>query len=642
MECYIFAVFKMVFYSLKYKALKAKEHYLYYNLINFLSPLFPKVSQEAVKELGNAAYDYFCFLLSFDDFLDIAENSDKRQKFLNLLTGLEQCENAIRQLAALYPTPTTFWMSFQDCKQAYFKAVISEKEFSARQSDFSEASFQEIAKGKSAVCLNTVYALAILGDEDSHNEHLLDCINELHIALQYIDDIDDFKKDTIEKQWTYPQFLLKQYFQTQKIDWQSTNLEIKHKYLFLSGVAQSCLEKAVQHYQNAEKIASELGLIDFSLYLNKQISTLKNRCMEIDFLLAKTKIKAQKSQIFLVNNTLANALLKSKNYLLKNIEADNTWTDFMTSAGTGTAWITGYVAMMLAEFEPNLPILQTLSKQIIGTPQRFLSYNEGVLQDSDSTNFILGFLAMMKVRSSDINPLWLAFIQTDSGWATYKDEYALKKRLDLPIEISVSGWLQSHVCVSAVAANVLSLLGNETKYNQTCEYLLARLETNKWESYWWTSPIYATAFSIMALSKTEKYKQYCGSPASYLIQVQNQNGSWHNPHENQSNAFYTALAIKALLVVDAQIYKNQIEKGIAWLITNQTEDGSWHTNRILQIPATDVTDPKTVENWRNSSFGVNCITDDHNRVFTAVTVWNCLEAYKMRRGDNSTKLSETP
>jgi hypothetical protein len=606
-----------------------------------LSPLFPKVSQQAVQELGNAAYDYFCFLLSFDDFLDIAENSDKRQKFLNLLTGLEQCENAIRQLAVLYPTPTTFWVSFQTCKQAYFRAIILEKEFSAKQADFSESSFQEIAKGKSAVCLNTVYALAILGDEDSHNESLLDCINELHIALQYIDDIDDFRKDTIEKQWTYPQFLLKQYFQTQQIDWQNTDLKVKHKYLFLSGIAQNCLEKAIQHYQNAEKIVNELSLINFSTYLNKQITTLKDRCVEIGFLLAKTKIKAQKSQVFLVNNTLANALIKSKNYLLDNMEADNTWTDFMTSAGTGTAWITGYVAMMLAEFEPNLPILQTLSKQIIDSPQKFLSYNEGVLQDSDSTNFILGFLSTMRLETLDIIPVWLLFMQDNGGWATYKDEHMLRLLLHLSNDGVVSGWLYPQICVSAVAANVLSLLGKETQYNQTCDYLLAQIKTDKWESYWWTSPIYATTFSIMALSKTEKYKQYCDNPASYLAQVQNQGGSWHNPHENQSNAFYTALAIKALLIVDAQKYEKQIEKGIGWLMTNQTEDGSWQTNRILQIPATDVTDPKTVENWRNSSFGVNCITDDHNRIFTTVTVWNCLEAYKMKRGDNSTRLSKT-
>jgi hypothetical protein len=401
----------------------------------------------------------FLFLLSFDDFLDIAENSDKRQKFLNLLTGLEQCENAIRQLAVLYPTPTTFWVSFQTCKQAYFRAIILEKEFSAKQADFSESSFQEIAKGKSAVCLNTVYALAILGDEDSHNELLLDCINELHIALQYIDDIDDFRKDTIEKQWTYPQFLLKQYFQTQQIDWQNTDLKVKHKYPFLSGIAQNCLEKATQHYQNAQKIVNELSLIDFSTYLNKQITTLKDRCVEIGFLLAKTKIKAQKSQIFLLNNTLTNALLKSKNYLLDNIEVDNTWTDFMTSAGT--AWITGYVAMMLAEFEPNLPILQTLSKQIIDSPQKFLSYNEGVLQDFDSTNFILGFLSTMRLETLDIIPVWLLFMQDNGGWATYKDEHTLRLLLHLPNDGVVSGWLYPQICVSAVAANVLSLLGQQ-------------------------------------------------------------------------------------------------------------------------------------------------------------------------------------
>lgn len=84
------------------------------------------------------------------------------------------------------------------------------------------------------------------------------------------------------------------------------------------------------------------------------------------------------------------------------------------------------------------------------------------------------------------------------------------------------------------------------------------------------------------------------------------------------------MALKALIIFDKDRFVYQIEKGISWLLSHQTLDGSWQTNRILQIPATNIEDPKEVKTWRNSSFGVNCLSDDFNRNFTTSTVINCL------------------
>ncbi len=54
------------------------------------------------------------------------------------------------------------------------------------------------------------------------------------------------------------------------------------------------------------------------------------------------------------------------------------------------------------------------------------------------------------------------------------------------------------------------------------------------------------------------------------------------------------------------------------------EDGSWQSQRILRIPAPDVHEPNQVTKWRKSAFGVNTLTDDHNRIFTTATVINAL------------------
>lgn len=149
-----------------------------------------------------------------------------------------------------------------------------------------------------------------------------------------------------------------------------------------------------------------------------------------------------------------------------------------------------------------------------------------------------------------------------------------------------------------------------------------------WDSYWWTSPVYATAYAIIALADLPEHKAICQVACQWLSTQQLTDGCCLNPPTKKPNAFYTALALNALLLSDGTTHKTAIEKGVKWLLKNQTTDGSWTTDRILQIPATDIENPMTVKNWRNSSFGVNCITDDHNRVFTTSAVLNFLATYQ--------------
>lgn len=87
--------------------------------------------------------------------------------------------------------------------------------------------FQKIAKGKSAICLNAVYAIQVLADDRNYEDILIELVNEIHIAFQLLDDIDDFKKDILEKQWTYPQHLLEQFFVQNNI--QEVDNSLKNK-----------------------------------------------------------------------------------------------------------------------------------------------------------------------------------------------------------------------------------------------------------------------------------------------------------------------------------------------------------------------------------------------------------------------------
>lgn len=118
-----------------------------------------------------------------------------------------------------------------------------------------------------------------------------------------------------------------------------------------------------------------------------------------------------------------------------------------------------------------------------------------------------------------------------------------------------------------------------------------------------------------------------GKPVEYILKRQVSKGYWTNM--DKPSVFYTSLCIKALELIpnaDSNI-RSCIERGMDWIISQQNDDGSWDSEEILRIPAPDILDPQSVNNWKKSSFGVNIITDDYGRVFTTALTYNILLSY---------------
>ncbi len=597
------------------------EHHLYLHLIGYLAPAFPQVSSSQLEALSLSSYLYFRFLLSIDQLIDTSRFSLGEMRW-----GFEFYEKAMRGLAGLYPDDSPFWEKFSSLKMRYFSSLISEKKGSLKKIKMTPELFQEIAIGKSAMSLAAVDSLACLAGSASMRDELIDCISQLHIGLQYMDDIDDFKVDFKEGQWTYPMYLTQEYLKENGLIVQDPTL--LHKYLYVSGIAQKNMRLAVAHFEKSADLATSAGLPLFVNFLEKQVSKCQFHLQEIENLFLKTQIKSEKSFELVEQNSLASAIQSALTYIEKNINDSFEWTDFLTSAGQSNTWTSSYVGMMIAEINSLHPILKLVLKR--GDSLSSNAFNDSSIPDGDTVSFILGF---QQASGIDVDPnlitRWHEFMDEDGGWVTYRDQKALRLKLELPEETSLKGWTSSHACVTAAAAYVLAKIPSlRLDYEISCLYLATLLENkNRWTSYWWTSDIYATAFAMQALSHHPDFKSICEAPALWLIGEQHSSGCWPNPMTNESNAFYTALAIKSLIAYDAMSFQDSISKGVKWLLAHQTEDGSWQTNRILRIPATDVTDPSTITHWRKSSFGVNCLVDDHNRVFTTSTVLNALHHY---------------
>ncbi|MCP1384929.1 hypothetical protein [Runella salmonicolor] len=606
---------------------KQRESYFYKQLVPFLIGAYPNIQVQKAELLGKCALGYFNVLLTIDRLIDQKEklNEDVAQLF----GAIQLHEQVIRQLCELIGNQSstgglTFWSNFEVLKKKYVQTILFEKQISVAQKHLSEQNFEELAYGKSAICCAIVHGLQALCKEDAELSKIETILKHIHIAFQYLDDISDFKKDIEENQWTYPQVLLNDYLERNALEVHDIN--IRHKYLFLSGIAQKMVQKSVFHYEKAADLAQNIGLFDLQNYLLKERANALFYQNEINYLIEKTQLKSKKSQIFQTNNSLKDTIKNGLKYLTNNAK-EGFWTDFMTSAGRGKTWISSYIGVQLAEHN----LVPELLKTVLSDLSKTGSYNDSVMQDADSTTFLIGLHQAINgnIPGSLIDS-WLKFQLPDGSWATYHNEAELRQALDLETDISVQGWLSGHGCVSAAAALVLSNIPNlSNQYDKTINQLVDLVQNNSLNAYWWTSDVYVQVFTLLAFCKTD-----CVPPTiktkllESIIALQNPDGFWRNPSDGEASPFYTALGLKAMVAYQAKNHRIKIENTIRWLQNHQTTDGSWKTSRILRIPATDVLHPTLVKHWRNSSFGVNALSDDHNRVFTTSTVVNALADYQ--------------
>jgi len=254
----------------------------------------------------------------------------------------------------------------------YFQTIKFEKTEWNELITISKNDFENLAENKSAsLCYPLVDALESLQRQNTqHGKLLKDFLKHLHIAFQYQDDVDDFKKDKNNNQRTYAQFLVEKRIKENGISKHLSSPEMQYKYLFTSAIASQLLTSSNENYKACLAIAHQLNLKALADFVQQESICCEGQLNEIEFLLEKTKVKAQKSNTQRFSKpilnvvSIENALSESINYLEKNIDEEKLWTDFMTTAGTSKYWVTFYTAYQLADSGINLPLLKDLSQRI--------------------------------------------------------------------------------------------------------------------------------------------------------------------------------------------------------------------------------------------------------------------------------------
>lgn len=96
-----------------------KKQWIYFHLVDFLSPAYSGISLEQFQSLSFAVYGYFRAMLLMDKFLDEPQSMEGGDIF-NFLSLNEAC---IKELSFLFQREDNFWKNFDKAKIEYFKAI---------------------------------------------------------------------------------------------------------------------------------------------------------------------------------------------------------------------------------------------------------------------------------------------------------------------------------------------------------------------------------------------------------------------------------------------------------------------------------------------------------------------------------------
>ncbi|MDU0372052.1 prenyltransferase/squalene oxidase repeat-containing protein [Hymenobacter endophyticus] len=303
------------------------------------------------------------------------------------------------------------------------------------------------------------------------------------------------------------------------------------------------------------------------------------------------------------------------------------WLDLLTDQADSQYLVTAYAGALLCDDVDRPGLAVEASDSLFPIEQQPGRLLPGV-------TLALGL--RLQKRSSAHQPVatpraWLDYQDADGGWVAYRDVAALRQQLGGREEQDLSGWTSTHACITALNAWVLREFSACTAaYAASCAWLLTRQEPDgSWPAYWWSSPLFSTAYAVLALGNTPAHHAAVQRASRWLLAGQQADGSWHV--QGRPSAYYTALVLQALLAGPDQADSPPLEAAAAWLVSQQMTDGSWPATALLRLPEPAAQQPDSLAPANPSPFGLNVVLVDHNRVLTTAAAYSALRAYYQRQ-----------
>jgi hypothetical protein len=303
------------------------------------------------------------------------------------------------------------------------------------------------------------------------------------------------------------------------------------------------------------------------------------------------------------------AIERARGFLLAAQDTNGAWRDFLLPAGLSNSWVTAYVAEALVGCGgPDDEIMNAARRAWAflhdsETGQGGWSYNPRVPGDADSTLWGLRLAVALGEEKSDLAGRAFAFLdlhrRSDGGLSTYWTADLIRNYIGVPAIVPFDGWTQSHVCVSAAAANLARYA------NGVIPYLLATQQMDgSWPAYFWFDREYSTGEAVTALTRVQPATGALGSDIAASI---GRAVPWLTRRVNAlaaangkvRPAFALACAARAL-ALQARTDKSRqaVAQAGASLAAWQRDTGSWGPSARLRVPPPHAITPSEDAPWR--------------------------------------------
>jgi hypothetical protein len=578
----------------------------YYHSYPYLFSEAFQVSNSDLSKLNIAGFMIFKHVMLTDKLLDEGKHSPE-----NYMIASAYKEEGVKILSRLFPEESIFWELWTTRKQEY--KIAFEKDKSLKEISIND--FEMLADYKSAFGKVAIDSLHILSGNKNAQlyEDLLYSHKLFSSGVQLVDDIMDIREDLANGQFNMAFLMLKSELRIRNLNPDFFSHEDLAKQLYIFGIADRLFDKALEYYTQAEKIAVKYQL-DYWL---SAICERYNDCLmkKIDAFAygeyAKRIVKKGAARS-------TSPIDKAAEYIESSQKRKGNWYDFYNGAGLSDNWATAFILTNIARSG----VRQYVSDSVINrgfeflnqNPDQLWGYNRYWIADADSTTFAL--LANLQTGISLDTVLvkkWLKYQQRNGGFSTYNSMTAVIASLNSDEITDVSGWVQSHVCVSAAAYFLLLQVDPMSDNLRKLEgFLLENVnKASLWDAYWWTSPIYSTYFMIKSLPycRNKEMQTKILKAMDKLFDLQNEDMAYC-----QQSAYYISA-------------KTQIDKALTWLHSTQNVDGSWSGEPVMRMPAPEIINPAQVSSWPVDTRGSNIRVVDFNRLFATSTALAALATY---------------
>jgi hypothetical protein len=221
--------------------------------------MFQDVPIEAVRELARADRLYTGHMLSYDRILDEGLPPDTTALFIAHLEHMQ----SLKRLYSFFPSDHDFWKYFYDCHAETWKSIREEKlRHAHRLGNFSLAHFCVLAKGKTALLRSFSIALPFLANRREHVPRLSVSLDQHHTALVLMDDLEDWREDYRNSNFTY--LLTRLIRRAGLTDQVLSGLPVSEtrvgQLLYTTGLAEKQLRLAEAFFQKASDTVDNLPL----------------------------------------------------------------------------------------------------------------------------------------------------------------------------------------------------------------------------------------------------------------------------------------------------------------------------------------------------------------------------------------------